>query len=85
MDHRHARLQRVGRAGESNGLAADDDPTLVWRVNPRQQLSECALARAVFTAERMAGSRRNLERDAIERDDAGKALGDAVESDRGRR
>jgi hypothetical protein len=52
-------------------------------VNPRQQLSECAFARAVFTAERMAGSRRNLERDAIERDDAGKTLGDAVETDCG--
>ena len=72
--------KRVGRAAKSNGLAADDDSTLVGRVNPRQQLPERALSGAVLAAERVAGSRGDLERDVVERDDAGKAFRDAVEA-----
>ena len=80
VDHRDARLERIGRAVKADRFAADDDAAFVGRVNAGQQLAERALPRAVLATKRMTGSRGDRERHAIERGDTGETLGDAVEA-----
>ena len=58
------------------------DVPAVRLVDAGEDLSERALAGAVLAAERMTGPRGDREADVLEREDAGKSLGDVLEGDR---
>src|SRR5689334_7525442 len=52
-------------------------------MDPGDDLAERTLPRPILTAQRVAGARRDLERDVGERLRAGKSLADALEPDGG--
>jgi hypothetical protein len=81
VHHADARGERVARAGEVHLASVDEETAAVRLMDPGDDLAEGALSRAVLAAQRVAGARRDLERDVGERLRAGKALADSFEPD----
>src|SRR6185369_7777165 len=65
--------------------ALEQDPAAVRRQGARHAIDERRLARAVRADEAQSLARPDLNRDAVERQEAAEALGDAVELERGPR
>ena len=63
------------------GRPGQRDVTLVSGVDAGEDLSQRALAGAVLTAQRVTRPGRDLEGHVFERDHAGKALRDVLETD----
>src|SRR6185437_2111824 len=61
MHHRHSRRQRITRTVESNRTPSEENLTLVRLLKSRENLSQCTLAGAVLTADRVAGPRAHVE------------------------
>ena len=74
----------VGRGARGVGCAVEDDLALVDGIDAAEQVDERRLARPVLPEEHMALAAPDLERDAAERDDAGKALPDVGHGEDGR-
>ena len=64
------RGDRVGRAGDPDRLAVEEDLALVGRGQPVQDVHEGRLAGAVLAEQRVDLARADVEVDAVVRDDA---------------
>src|SRR5690606_33417814 len=84
VHHGHPCLVCLARAREADLASVEEDPSCVGALDPREDLTQRALPRAVLAADCMAGARGDLERHVIERYDTGEASGDSLEAD-GRR
>ena len=67
---------RLVRRRKRHRRAVEDDFAGVGALRARQDLQQGRFAGAVFAEQRMDLARPHLERDLVERDDAGEALGD---------
>jgi hypothetical protein len=82
VDDGHAVSERVAWAREANGAARELNRAIVRLLDPRENLSQRALAGAVLAADGVARPGFHFEADAVERGDAGKSLGDFGKRDR---
>ena len=81
VDRRDAGPLGVGGAAEDPRLAGDGDRAAVDRVDAGERLDEGGLAGAVLAHERVDLAGAEEEVDAVEREDAGEADGDAAHLD----
>ena len=83
MDRRDAAGAGIPRIGEANALAVHQDRATGWLVEAGEHLDQRRLAGAIVAqqADDLAGQDR--QRDVVERVDAGEALGDVAQFDKG--
>ncbi|BFP52681.1 hypothetical protein SCMC78_24880 [Streptomyces sp. CMC78] len=79
MHHADAALDGVARVGERDLLAVDRDGALVRLLHAVEDLHQGGLAGAVLTDERVDRALADDDVDVVVGDDAGEALGDAVQ------
>ena len=78
VDHADAAGDRVGRPGDGDRLAVEQDLARVGREQPVQDVHQRALAGAVLAEEGVDLAGPDEQVDAVVGDDAGEALGDAA-------
>ena len=78
VHHPDPRVERVAGRRELDRLAVEQDLALVRPVEAGEDVRERALAGAVLAEQRVHLADRDLEVDAVVRDDAGEALRDPV-------
>ena len=83
MHHADAGRESLGRRSKRDDAAGDLEHARVRGVDTSDDLSERALPRAVLATQRVAAAPGDLDGDVVQRDDAGEALDDVREADRG--
>ena len=68
----------VGRRARPIGLPVENDLAFVGGIDAGQQVDQRRLARAVLAEQHVPLAARDVERNVAQRDDAGKALADAL-------
>jgi hypothetical protein len=81
MHHRDPEPLRVPRIAEPDLLARDQDGSLAWLLNLREQLHQRRLAGAVLPRDRVHLSGEDVEADAVEGLHPGEALAHAADLD----
>jgi hypothetical protein len=79
MDRRDALAQRIARRAELNRPALQENAAGIGADEARDDLDQRRLAGAVFAHQSMDFPRLEIERNAVERLDAGKGLADGFE------
>ena len=83
MHHRDAKLARRQWVGWTNHFALEVNLPGVGGANAGEDFAERAFARAVLADERVAPAAIDFKAHAIEREHAGKTLGDLIEREKG--